>query len=240
MTDVPAAPVTIQTAQDQVYRHVRSLITSGALPPGSKISIRMVADLCSVSATPVREALKQLQADGLVVAQRRSLTVTSLDANEIHQVFEIRLRLEQLASEWAIVAVDGEVIAELSDILDRMSTGDIDAPTWRDLNQEFHRRFYDCSNSAPLLDLIQAVWDRIEPYLAIYASTVDDFDEAHRQHLSLLECIRERDLDRLLVETAEHLRYTEEAVLRAVGDGIGLDVHGDIEKLIDASTDPSA
>lgn len=241
MPDIPAAPVTIQTAHDQVYRHVRGLIASGALTPGSKISIRMVADLCSVSATPVREALKQLQADGMIIAERRTLRVTRLDATQIHQVFEIRLRLEQLASEWAIAAVDATDIAELEAILERMSTGDIDAATWRELNQEFHRRFYDCTRSAPLLDLIQTVWDRVEPYLAIYASSVDAFDEAHRQHLSLLECIRERDLDRLLAEIAHHLRYTEETVLRAVGDGTGLEPSaGDVASLLDSPADPSS
>ncbi|WP_382306860.1 GntR family transcriptional regulator [Herbiconiux sp. UC225_62] len=132
------------------------------------------------------------------------------------QVFQIRLRLEQLAAEWAIEQVNDDDIAELTDILDRMDRPDIGIDEWRQLNQDFHRRFYDCARSPHLLELIRNVWDKVEPYMAIYASTVDDFREAHRQHLEMLDLIRTRNLSALLMATAEHLDYTARTVSEAL------------------------
>lgn len=217
MSQPTPAGITIRTANDEVYKLLRLWITSGELAPGSRLSIRPLAEMCGVSTTPVREALKQLQSDGLVVATRRSLTVTQLDPTHVRQVFQIRLRLEQLASEWAIQVVTEDDIHDLEEILEQAGRESTTPAEWRELNQEFHRRFYDCTRSPHLLELIQTVWDRVEPYLAIYASSVDDFDEAQRQHLSLLEHIRSRDLAALLDELDRHLMYTADTIMRALG-----------------------
>ena len=75
-----------------------------------------------------------------------------------------------------------------------MDRDDLQADGWRALNQDFHRRFYDCARSPHLLELISRVWDKVEPYIAIYACSVENFHEAHRQHLEILESIATRDL----------------------------------------------
>lgn len=208
--------IKVSMINDEVCDRLRRWITSGTLLPGTRISLRSIADTYGVSTTPVREALRKLQAEGLVVFERRSVTVTHLSKEQVHEVFQIRLRLEQLASEWAIDQVSDEDISDLEDILARMDQSGVEAQTWRDLNQDFHRRFYDCARSPHLLELIRNMWNKIEPYMAIYASTVEDFDEAHRQHQRILQHIRKRNLSALLVELAEHIDYTESAVAEAL------------------------
>jgi DNA-binding GntR family transcriptional regulator len=89
---------------------------------------------------------------------------------------------------------------------------------WRAMNRRFHQRFYECAASPYLLDLIRGVWDRVEPYMAIYASTVEDFSEAHRQHLRMLELIEARDLPALLAETHWHLEHTSRTVAEALAE----------------------
>ncbi|MEU7769366.1 GntR family transcriptional regulator [Nocardia sp. NPDC049190] len=209
-------PITVGTVNDEVRDRLHRWIASGSLSPGTKISIRSIADSLGVSTMPVREALRVLQAEGLVTFERRSVTVTRLTKDQVAQVFQIRLRLEQLATEWAIEQVDDDDIADLEEILDRMGAGDIGVEEWRNLNQDFHRRFYDCASSPHLLDLIRNVWDKVEPYMAIYASTVDDFREAHRQHLEILSLIRARDLAGLLTKIEEHLDYTARTISQAL------------------------
>ncbi|QCB94149.1 GntR family transcriptional regulator [Cellulomonas shaoxiangyii] len=211
--------IDVPTVADEVYRRLRAAITSGHLAPGALISLRQVAQAYGVSTMPVRDAVNTLRADGLVVVERRSVTVTRLHAEEIHEIFQIRLRLEQLASQWALDNVTDEDVADLTEILDRMAGGAVDVARWRQLNQEFHRRFYDCSRSAHLLELLQNIWDKVEPYMAIYASTVDDFREADRQHRLMLRHIRARDLSALLVELSEHLEHTEATVVAALRAG---------------------
>ncbi|MCW2685469.1 MAG: GntR family transcriptional regulator [Mycobacterium sp.] len=212
-------PIRVSTVNDEVYGRLRWAITTAALAPGTKVSLRSIADLFEVSTMPVREALRRLESDGLVVFGRRSITVSSMSADQVTQVFRIRLQLELLASEWAIEQITDEDIGDLHDILARMDGDDIRADEWRALNQDFHRRFYDCARSPHLLELIRRVWDKVEPFMAIYASTVDDFHEAHRQHVEMLESIVARDLYTLLITTTEHSEYTSRAVAAALAKG---------------------
>ncbi|MFE9612671.1 GntR family transcriptional regulator [Streptomyces sp. NPDC006012] len=211
-----AEAIKVSTVHHEVYDRLRRWISSGSLPPGTKVSIRSIADSFGVSTMPVREALRRLQAEGFVLFERRSVTVTDLSKDQVTQLFKIRLRLEQLASEWAIGQVNDDDIADLERILQRMNQDGIGVEEWRGLNQDFHRRFYDCARSPHLLDLIKNVWDKIEPYMAVYASTVEDFHEAHKQHTEILELIRSGDLPRLLTATERHLEDTAAIVLQAL------------------------
>jgi DNA-binding GntR family transcriptional regulator len=210
--------ITVPTLAEEVYDRVRAGITSGALPPGSRLSIRPLAEQLSVSTMPVREALKRLQAEGFVAFGRRSVTVVSLTADELHQVFAVRMHLEQLAAEWALPRLGPTDVADLRALLVEMADERLETARWRAMNRRFHQRFYECAASPYLLDLIRGVWDRVEPYMAIYASTVEDFSEAHRQHLRMLELIEARDLPALLAETHWHLEHTSRTVAEALAE----------------------
>jgi DNA-binding GntR family transcriptional regulator len=211
-------PIRVSTVIDEVYERLRAAITAGTLAPGTKVSLRSIADTFEVSTMPVREALRRLESDGLVVFGRRSITVSNLSADQVTQIFRIRLQLELLAAEWALEQVTDDDIADLRDIVDRMDRGTLGVDEWRSLNQDFHRRFYDCARSPHLLELIGRVWDKVEPFLAIYASTVEDFAEAHRQHRQILEAIAARDLYTLMILTTEHSDYTSRTVTAAINE----------------------
>jgi len=214
--------VNVSTVNQEVYDRLRVAIRTGTLPPGVKISLRSIADTLGVSTMPVREALRTLQAQGLVEFERRSVTVVRLTPDEVVQVFQIRLRLEQLAAEWALAHLTPDDVARLRAVLDEMADPAIAPSDWRRLNREFHERFYECARSPHLLDLIHNIWDRVESSMAVYASTVDDFAEAHRQHLRMLELIEARDLPGLLAETAWHLEHTSRTVAEALGEALGV------------------
>jgi DNA-binding GntR family transcriptional regulator len=211
-------PIRVSTVIDEVYERLRAAITAGTLAPGTKVSLRSIADTFEVSTMPVREALRRLESDGLVVFGRRSITVSNLSADQVTQIFRIRLQLELLAAEWALEQVTDDDIADLRDIVDRMDRGTLGVDEWRSLNQDFHRRFYDCARSPHLLELIGRVWDKVEPFLAIYASTVEDFAEAHRQHVQILDAIAARDLYTLMILTTEHSDYTSRTVTAAINE----------------------
>lgn len=210
--------VTVPTLAEEVYDRVRSGITTGTLAPGSRVSIRALAATLSVSAMPVREALKRLQAEGFVVFERRSISVVSLTAEELHQVFAIRSRLEQLATEWALPRLTPADVHALRVALAEMADDHLEPARWRTLNRRFHQRFYECAASPHLLDLVRGVWDKVEPYMAIYASSVEDFGEAHRQHVRMLELIEARDLPGLLAENEWHLEHTRRTVAESLPD----------------------
>ena len=210
------SPIRVTTINDEVYDRLHMWIMNGTLSSGAKISTRSIADSLEVSTMPVREAFRRLESDGLVVFERRSVRVAILSDHEVLQVFQIRLRLEQLAAEWALEGVQDDDVVELEQILDQMDSSDLTFDEWRPLNHRFHRRFYECAGSPHLLEALQSVLDKVEPYMAIYVDSVEDFREAAKQHREILALIRSRDQDALLAEIAHHLDSTAVTVLDAL------------------------
>lgn len=213
-------PAVAPTLAESVYQQIRRNILEGRITPGTRVSIRSLAESVGVSTMPTREALKRLGFDGLVEFDRRAVTITMLSPSAIRELFTIRLRLESLATEWALPALEAETIAALRSVLDRMTVPGIGAIAWRELNREFHQTFYGCGNSRYLLELIHNIWDRIQPYMAIYATAMHDFTEADRQHEHMYQLMVARDLDGLLDATSQHLEYTAEAIIGALGNGV--------------------
>ncbi|GAA14598.1 amidase family protein [Gordonia alkanivorans] len=214
-TGIAAAP----TLAEGVYQQIRRNILEGRIAPGTRVSIRSLAESVGVSTMPTREALKRLGFEGLVEFDRRAVTITMLSPDEIRELFTIRSRLECLATEWALPAFDAEAAVALRSVLDRMAEPGIGPIVWRELNREFHQTFYACGTSRYLLELIHNIWDRIQPYMAVYASAVHDFTEADRQHAHMLQLMLAGDLDALLDATREHLHDTAEAIIRALDTG---------------------
>ncbi|MBA2938817.1 GntR family transcriptional regulator [Paenibacillus sp. CGMCC 1.16610] len=214
MSDIIKVP----SVNNEVYDRLKQRITLGVIPPGKKISIRTIAELFGVSTMPVREALRMLQAEGFITFERRSVTVNELSVEEVKQMFTIRKHLEMLAAEWSLEHITDTDLGVLEDILESMANPNMDVTEWRKLNKLFHLRFYECSKSSHVLELIKNVWDKVEPYMTIYSSSVDDFQEAHIQHREILDLIQQRNLPLLLEKIADHLIYTCDVVLKALSN----------------------
>lgn len=214
MSDIIKVP----SMNNEVYDRLKQRITLGVIPPGKKISIRTIAELFGVSTMPVREALRMLQAEGFITFERRSVTVNELSVEEVKQMFTIRQHLEMLAAEWSIEQVTDNDMGVLEDILETMANPNMDVAEWRQLNKLFHLRFYECSKSTHVLELIKNVWDKVEPYMTIYSSSVDDFQEAHIQHREILDLIRQRNLPLLREKITDHLIYTCDVVSKALSN----------------------
>jgi DNA-binding GntR family transcriptional regulator len=211
-------PIELTNASTAVYNRLRTMIFRGTLKPGQVITLRSVGAQLGVSTTPIREALRMLQADGMVKYDRRAITVAALSPEEVAELFEIRLRLEQLAAERAISRVTDDDLADIEDILERLDEASYDQDRWRMLNQDFHRRFYDCADSAHLSEFIGRIWASLEPYMAIYASAFHDFTHSSVEHHAIYDAIKARDLDSLLNLTEEHLDGTLARVLAQLDD----------------------
>ncbi|MFC7401005.1 GntR family transcriptional regulator [Citricoccus sp. GCM10030269] len=214
-------PIEVTNVGHEVLRRLRRMITSGRLQPGSVVTLRSIGEELGVSTTPVREALRVLQAEGLIKYDRRSVTVAQLSSDDVRELFAIRLRLEQLAAEWAIDRLTAADVADIEEILGQLDDAVESPERWRVLNQDFHRRFYDCAQSPRLLDYIARIWDSVEPYMAIYSSSMEAFHGANAEHRRMFEAIRDRDLETLLVLTTQHLDSTAELVIRELDRAAG-------------------
>ncbi|MEK5324961.1 GntR family transcriptional regulator [Aeribacillus sp. FSL M8-0254] len=203
-----AQKINVSTVNHEVYVRLREQIMRGEIVPGEKISIRHIAEQYGVSTMPVREALRQLQAEGFVYFQRRSIIVRQLTVKEVQEIFAIRMRLETLAIEWALPNITPNNISELKEVVCQMDDDEIQYFEWHQLNQKFHLLFYEQSGSKQLNQLIKKVWDMVIPYMYIYTYKADSLKVGQKEHHDILKLVEQQKLNELLSLIADHLNRT--------------------------------
>ena len=144
---------------DMVAALIRQLIITGELPAGEQLRQRDLAQRFHVSQTPVREALRRLESEGLVVGDtHRGFSVVEPDDGPVEENFQIRAALESLGASLAAHKIDADGIAALRDLNDQMrEIGDDDA-RYADLNRDFHFTVYEHAGSPLLLSLMRLLW----------------------------------------------------------------------------------
>src|ERR1043165_982065 len=147
---------------DMVVALIRELIITGELPAGKQLRQRDLAARFHVSQTPVREAMRRLESEGLVVGDaHRGFTVVEADSGSTEENFQIRAALESLGAALAAPKIDEAGIARLTDLNERMRELDEDDPLYPELNREFHFTLYEYSHSPLLLSLMRLLWQAL-------------------------------------------------------------------------------
>jgi DNA-binding GntR family transcriptional regulator len=213
--DLPSALVDRESIPDIVYETLRRDIAYGRYKPGV-LRIRPLAERFGVSATPIREALRRLEAEGLVTLSNRRIMVRAVSADELCEIFAVRLVLESFAvSEAAKRPHDDEDMAQLEALLDEMdATAGRDPDRWRECNQEFHMRLYGMAGNARLLSMIDALWVAVEPYLRLYVHAVPGLAADQDDHRIIYAAVREGRADDAAEALRTHLATTRDVVQR--------------------------
>lgn len=171
---------------DIIAKHIREAIVTGVLDEDEPIRQDDIAKLFDVSKIPVREALKRLEAEGLVEFQRnRGAVVTSITEPEIAEIFEVRGMLEANALELSIPRMTERTFQRAEEYCDEFAR-ESDVARWAELNWQFHSCLYEDADKPFLLNLIRSVNDRIERYLRIQ-STLSGGTGVERCQTSLRE-----------------------------------------------------
>ena len=208
-----AAPVS-RTVAGAVAAQLRAAIVSGELAAGAKLRQVELAQRFGVSTTPVREALAQLERDGLVRSHpQRGFIVFIPTVADLRQHYEIRIALEELAAAKAAEAFAPEHAPPLVALLDEMRTGP-PAARYLELNQRFHTTLYEHSGRPQLAGMIAALRDASSAYLHIYATRDFPHERLDAEHREILAACRERQPQRAAEAVRHHLRQTVEHVAR--------------------------
>lgn len=208
--------IKVLSVNDQVYERLRHQISIGKISPGKKITLREIADSFGVSTMPVREAIRRLQAENFLNVEQRSVTIRKLSQEEVEKTFKIRQRLETLAIEWAVPSIEKNNLNNLMEILKEMDKEPISYSEWQRLNRDFHLGIYKYSNSQQLYQLIENVWDTVNPYMHIFAVEVSSFEKSRIEHYTMLRLIEERNIHELVKLLIEHLDETCQTILEAL------------------------
>jgi DNA-binding GntR family transcriptional regulator len=204
-----------KTLTAQVVERIREAILIQSLAPGSRINQYKLADDLQVSLVPVREALKALEAEGLVtITPRRGAFVTEISFDDLDQLYFARKLLE---SETAVLAChhltpeDYDALHGLMTDM-RASTDATDIRLFMQLNREFHMRIYRAAGNHYLLQTIEKLWEHSELYRYRYMFVLRNADVVHQEHAEIFEACRQHDEPLLRRLVQEHIWHTRDGI----------------------------
>jgi DNA-binding GntR family transcriptional regulator len=203
----------------RIYDALRRRILNRELEAGTPLVIRDLAVRLGVSVTPVRDALRRLQSDGLVQMRARGeTTVTRLGPEDVDDIFDLRRALEVHAVQRGVERIDGAELARLDDLLVAMSRtfrGDryLDYPTLIRLDGELHRALVRAAGNARL----SAAHERLGAHVQIarvYFTRRRRPRSTHAEHLSILEAYTRRDAAAAAAAVGRHIENTHRHILQ--------------------------
>ena len=200
--DPPAAQPGYVSKTDMVAALIRQLIITGELAAGGQLRQRDLAQRFQVSQTPVREALRGLESEGLVVGDtHRGFTVVEPDDGPVEENFQIRAALESLGASLAARKIDAGGIQALRDLNDRMRALADDDPRYADLNREFHFAVYEHAGSPLLLSLMRLLWASLHGGPQVSRTHA----ESARQHDAIIDALSAGDAAAASARTYQHI-----------------------------------
>ncbi|MFZ3572671.1 GntR family transcriptional regulator [Streptomyces sp. BH097] len=219
----PASRRRPPTAQQFVLEELRRAITSGEIKPGMPIRQDALAERLGVSRVPLREALKTLEGQSLVVHHaHRGYFVAELSLAELREVYRIREILEAEAVREAVRA-GGAVLDALEEAQEEVEAqaAAADVAAMADANRRFHFVLFEASGMHRLVGLIATLWDATDAYRSLYYADSVSREHVLVEHRAVLDALREgrtEDAVRLLDGHREHAVAALEGLL---GEGAG-------------------
>lgn len=216
-----AAPPTLR---ELALRYLRERITSGELPPGSRLSDLALSKEIGISRTPVREAIQQLAADGLVeVVPHAGATVRQPNAAELEELYEIRGVLEGHAAAraaGACTADDAAALAQLCTAMEALPApagGSLtlaDSQRQRAIDREFHQRVLAISGLSRLNRLVEDAGVIARPFEALRGDALSsaDFANACRHHRAIADAIAAHDAELARTAMTDHITAARSGV----------------------------
>ena len=216
LATVAVAPRT--SASRMVADALRAAIVDGRLPPGAPLRQDAVAKHFSVSAIPVREALRQLESEGWAkVEMHKGATVAPLSADEAREIYEIRAALESLALTLAIPNHTEATLREAQALYEAAEL-ERDPALYVARNEAFHMSLYAPAARPQLFEMIGVLHRRGERYLRVKFGLPEHKRVSDQEHGQLMRIVRRKDISAAQKLIAEHLLGTGDLLYRLLSE----------------------
>lgn len=207
-----------QTLVESIQRSLREAIANGSLPAGFRLREIPLAEHFGCSTTPVREALRRLEHEGLVkVYPRRGAEVTSVTSSEVDQLYDLRMLLECHAVRRAAEQRPGaDALRAAREILDEQKAMAAHA-NGRKLDAEFHREITALAGNPVIADLVEKTVRQIEAVQARTHSTVEgEMPRTCKAHAAIISAIAKGNADRAEAAMREHLERARHVITLSI------------------------
>jgi len=209
------------TVYQRVHEHLRAEILAGRIPPGARLKIQDLATRYGLSHMPVREALQQLQGEGLVVmAPNRGATVRRMDAQFVHNIFAIREALEGYLTRQAAGLLQAADIMALHGIQAAMRKAHkaCDMGAIVHLNRALHRRIEGATGNDEAIRLLNQHSDLIGTLRARVGYRAGRVETVLREHDALIEALARADAVTAGRIHDEHIQGARDDILQAMAE----------------------
>lgn len=206
--------IATKTLRQKVYEQLRQRILGAEILPGEIVSLRGLAEKFGVSLLPVREAVWQLESERiLVVKSNKRIEVNKLTPKEFDEVLNLRLLLESTAVAQACRCRSDKDVARVESILKAMEKHvGKNHKSYIQKNDQFHRAIYACAQSPLLLELIQRLLSRINPYVYLHAVHGRDLTSAINCHHEMFEGFAAGDADKAVAGLRRDLEEAAQVI----------------------------
>ncbi|MCV6547398.1 MAG: GntR family transcriptional regulator [Cohaesibacter sp.] len=206
-----------RTTTHIVADEIRQRILNGELREGEQIRQEAIATELGVSRIPVREALRQLEAEGLItLVSHKGAEVTRLEPTEIAELFEVRVMLENWLFSLAIDHITASDLESAEGLIDAMRN-DAKIEDWGNLNWQFHEALYRPANRPATVKILRRVHDNIDRYVRLQiALTEDAKDQAHADHQGLVDAARAGNKQQGKTLLTSHIENVKDQLLDTI------------------------
>ncbi len=197
---------------DEIAEIIRERILKGEYKIGEKIKENQLATELRVSRTPIREAFKQLEEEGLMeYIPNRGCFAKGFTKQDMNDIYSVRKALEQLAVAWAVERITDEEIEQLKSQIDLMEfyTKRLDTQKVLELNNKFHQTIYGSTRSRFLSQILRSYQDYVNQARRATVYGEDNLKAILAEHRNILNAIIAKDAAKTVALTGEHLDFSK-------------------------------
>lgn len=211
-----------QSLTSAVADKLRDRIIRGEIPEGSQLRQDVIAAQFQVSRIPVREALRQLHAEGLItILPNRGAIVPELSPDDIEELFTIRALLEPELLKASIPRLTEEDLSQAAAVLRKYAeelTHEEHIAAWGRLNWQFHSALYSCANRPHFMAILRNINNKGERYTRLQLYLTHGIKRANQEHRQLLKLCRQRDVTAAAKLLRQHIQYAGQSLKQALQD----------------------
>ena len=199
----------------RVFQSIREDILSGRYEQNTELKETAIGAELGVSRTPVREALRQLELEGLVsIIPNRGAYVNMITAKDVQDIYVIRSMLEGLCARWATQSITAEQLDSMEETLclSEYHTSKKNYEKLYELDSLFHEQLYEAGGSRILNHILSDFHDYVKMVRKATISTSSRSVTSTEEHRAIFEAIKEKDPDKAEALAKEHVKHTIESI----------------------------
>ena len=207
---------TVTTMREQVYQILRDEICAGFYSPGYRLQELELTEHLNVSRSPVREALRQLASDGLVVEiPNKGVYVKAFTVKDIEEIFDLRVMLEGYGIEKGAVKMTSARIKKLLELMERMESAYVNADlrTYTELDEQLHTEIVSLAGNDLVDDTYERVRSMNQQFRVLSLSSAKRFEESMEEHRSMIQALLTGDIQTALETNRSHLRLARKTII---------------------------